>query len=112
MRKTGSQRRVRTGFSPVSLFTQSGTNERLSQLVPIHKRHLSPDFGVGRQIQILKISPIFLRFESAARLELGRNLPFLDGHQLVLTSNMKKADRCQAGTVNHSNPIGWIAFFH
>jgi hypothetical protein len=24
MRKTGSQRRVRTGFSPVSLFTQSG----------------------------------------------------------------------------------------
>ena len=45
-------------------------------LVSIRKRHLAPDFRVGRRIRILKIFDIFLRFESAGRLELGRNLPF------------------------------------
>jgi hypothetical protein len=50
------------------------------KIVPIQKRHLAPDFGVGRRIRILEIFHICLRFESAARLELGRNLPFLDRH--------------------------------
>jgi hypothetical protein len=49
--------------------------------VPIQKRHLAPDFGVGRRIRILEIFHICLRFESTARLELGRKLPFLDGHE-------------------------------
>jgi enoyl-CoA hydratase/carnithine racemase len=48
--------------------------------VPIQKRHLAPDFGVGRWFRILEIFHIFLRFESTARLELGHKLPFLDGH--------------------------------
>jgi hypothetical protein len=50
------------------------------KIVPIQKRHLAPDFGVGRRIRILEIFHICLRFESGARLELGRNLPFLDRH--------------------------------
>jgi hypothetical protein len=37
-----------------------------------------PNFVVGRQIRILDIFPICLRFEYEARLELGRNLPTLD----------------------------------
>lgn len=49
-------------------------------LVSILKRHISPDFHVGRWIQILKILNIFLRFESTCRLELRRNLPFQDRH--------------------------------
>jgi hypothetical protein len=44
------------------------------------KRHLAPDFGVGQRIRILEIFHICLRFEFAARLELGRKLPFLDGY--------------------------------
>ena len=48
--------------------------------MPIQKRHLAPDFGVGRQIRILEILHICLRFESAVRLELGHKLPLLDGH--------------------------------
>lgn len=44
------------------------------------KRHLTLDFGVGRQIRILGIVHICLRFKSDARLELGRNLPFLGAH--------------------------------
>jgi hypothetical protein len=48
--------------------------------VPTQKRHLAPDFGVGRRLRILEILHIFLRFESTVRLELGHKLPFLHGH--------------------------------
>jgi hypothetical protein len=51
--------------------------------VPIQKRHFSPDFCVGQQIQVLEILTIFLRFGFVARLELGRDSPFLDGHYLA-----------------------------
>jgi hypothetical protein len=51
-------------------------------IVTIRKRHLSPDFGVGQKIQILEISTICPRFNFAARLELGQDAPFLDGHYI------------------------------
>lgn len=34
--------------------------------MPIQKRRLSPDFGVGQKVQILKIFNILFRFESLA----------------------------------------------
>jgi hypothetical protein len=41
-------------------------------------------FPRWRQIRILKIFDIFLRFEFAARLELERNPPFADRHVIAL----------------------------
>jgi hypothetical protein len=58
------------------------THPRWLYLVPVHKRRLPPDFGVGQWIQLLEIYGIFLRVESIARLELGRDSPFLDRHYL------------------------------
>jgi hypothetical protein len=48
--------------------------------VSVQKRHLALDFSVGRRFRILEIFHIFLRFESAVRLEIGHNPPSLDEH--------------------------------
>jgi hypothetical protein len=67
--------------------------------VPNQRRHLAPDFGVGRRIRILDIFRICLRFESTARLEIGHNLPVLEGRSSVPIhmSVLMRAVRCVVG---------------
>ena len=65
--------------------------------MPTQKRHLTPDFCVGRRIRILKIFHIFLWFDSAVRLELGRKLPFLDGHRVKMRgADKNQGERCKS----------------
>jgi hypothetical protein len=62
-------------------------------LVSIQKRRPSPDSGVGQQIQILKILPIFLRFEFVGRLGLAQNSPLLDGHWFAMISAFRRRQK-------------------
>jgi hypothetical protein len=57
-------------------------------IVSIQKRRLSPDFGVGQQIQILEISTICLRFEFAAQRFVGRLLNSGEIHHFWMDTNL------------------------